>query len=453
MAQTGALSSLGLGSQGALSYDVIDKLRAADEKMMIEPIDKKLETVQKKQTELDTIVTLAASFKTAISDLSDSTLFAKRSATVTGDDISVSVQDGADVQSFDITVKQLAKPQIDESKGFASTSTALIAADDSDDTFTITTDGKDYTFDITAGSTTLEDLKDAINDGMSDSVTASILNVGGSDPYKLVLKSAQTGASHTMSYSYGSNDFLSFSSVQGAQNAAFTYNGIDVTRESNEIDDLVNGVTINLLKENSSGVNRVDITQDIEGIADEMSQMADAYNALISELDSATKYDATTKEAGLFQGENTITSLRREISDIVLSTDPSGHGLSDYGIDVTKDGVMTFDKSAFEEQLKSDPAAAETLFTDSDTGIFNRLDEYLASEATRSNSVLHNFDDYLGTSEDSLQEQRVRMVELLDARYGVMAAKFAAYDEMINQFNASFASLQQQILYETSQKS
>lgn len=38
----GSLSSLGLGSK-VLNYDVIDKLKDADEKALIAPLDKKME--------------------------------------------------------------------------------------------------------------------------------------------------------------------------------------------------------------------------------------------------------------------------------------------------------------------------------------------------------------------------------------------------------------------------
>lgn len=43
---TSSLSSLGLGSDGALSYDTIDKLRAVDEKAILNPIDTKMNLTQ-----------------------------------------------------------------------------------------------------------------------------------------------------------------------------------------------------------------------------------------------------------------------------------------------------------------------------------------------------------------------------------------------------------------------
>ena len=43
-----SISSLGLGSDGVLSYDIIDKLKAVDEKTQLDPIDAKLTTNKSK---------------------------------------------------------------------------------------------------------------------------------------------------------------------------------------------------------------------------------------------------------------------------------------------------------------------------------------------------------------------------------------------------------------------
>ena len=51
MAELGTLSSLGIGS-GVLNYDVIDKLKKADEKLMVEPLESKLDLLKKKESAL-----------------------------------------------------------------------------------------------------------------------------------------------------------------------------------------------------------------------------------------------------------------------------------------------------------------------------------------------------------------------------------------------------------------
>lgn len=68
---TSSLSSLGLGSDSVLSYDVIDSLRAVDETAQLDPIDEDLATNSTQQTDLDTLTTLASALQTAASALAD----------------------------------------------------------------------------------------------------------------------------------------------------------------------------------------------------------------------------------------------------------------------------------------------------------------------------------------------------------------------------------------------
>ncbi|MEA1917690.1 MAG: flagellar hook protein, partial [Campylobacterota bacterium] len=52
---------------------------------------------------------------------------------------------------------------------------------------------------------------------------------------------------------------------------------------------------------------------------------------------------------------------------------------------------------------------------------------------------------YLDNQDDTLAEDRLKAVKLLDSRYETMTQRFAAYDSMISQVNAQFASLNMQI--------
>ncbi|RUM55982.1 MAG: flagellar cap protein, partial [Nautilia sp.] len=119
MADFGALSSLGAGS-GVLTYDVIDKLKKADEAVMIDPFKKRLETTQKEEKNLTELLTQINLFKSSISDFKDGTIFAKRLADVNGSSVSAQVNPGVAVQTITMDVEQLAKNDIYQSKGFDS---------------------------------------------------------------------------------------------------------------------------------------------------------------------------------------------------------------------------------------------------------------------------------------------------------------------------------------------
>ncbi len=352
----GALSSLGLGSQGALSYDVIDKLKEADKAAVITPIDNKLEKLKTEKKDLSVITTLVAKLKSASSSLSDETLYLHRDTNVKGDSISATASAGVAVQDIKIDVKNLASRDIYESKGFDSQNASI---SDKDDTLTLTIDSNEYKIDITQ-SMTLSDLVDKINDETDGKIKASILNTGGDNPYKIVLKSAETGAKNKIEI--GDSDIadnLNFTQIgDGAQDAVFTYNGIEIQRSSNEVKDLVYGLTINLEK---TGESVVKIEQDKDKISDTIKDFVESYNELINNLNETIKYDDKTKQAGTFQGNNTIISIKSQINRALLSM-IDGKTMTDFGLKLNENGMLEFDKSKFDEKMAEDPSKVQEFF-------------------------------------------------------------------------------------------
>ena len=76
----GKINSLGVGS-GVLSHDVIDKLRDADERAMIKPIERKMGRNIEKQTTLEEIKTLIATSRASAKILGDYSTYLGREAT------------------------------------------------------------------------------------------------------------------------------------------------------------------------------------------------------------------------------------------------------------------------------------------------------------------------------------------------------------------------------------
>lgn len=366
---TGSLSSLGLGSDGVLSYDTIDKLRAVDETAQLDPIDTKLETNSTKQTDLSTITTLASTLKASTSALSDETSYLQRSTTVSNDAISITADAGTNVQDFTIRVEELAKQDVYQSTSYAEKTSTFASGND---TITLEFDGKSYDFSVTA-ATTLSDLADMINDKMDGKVTASLLNTGGTNPYRLILKSDSTGADNAITIQSGtSTDALGLTNVdnhlQTATDASFTFNGVSVTRSSNTIDDLMVGVNITLNKEQTATEStKVSITQDWSDVKEQLNSLVTSYNNLMSNLKTATSYNSETSTAGVFQGVSQLTSLSSTLRKQLLSIDEEGRSLMDYGISLNSSGLLEFTESTFTAKINSDPQDIQDYFSGSTT--------------------------------------------------------------------------------------
>ncbi|MBR2221552.1 MAG: flagellar filament capping protein FliD, partial [Campylobacter sp.] len=385
-------SQLGVGSGNILSWDTIDKLKEADTKALVKPLETKIQDNLTKQKDLTAITTLLSTFKANVSNLTSDNTYLRRDANATGSgSVSVTANAGVAEQNMSLSVQQLATHDSYQSKTFDLRNGTVF---DQDVSFGISIGGKDYVINADS-STTLEGLAEKINEATEGKVQAKILNVGGAagaESYRLVIQSAETGSDNAMSFyaitnttggnaSNTSNDStleaLGFyfdkanatgtnkdshgneiqrltlkkpddikdkgdnvgSQLDVAKDAKFKYNGIDITRSSNTVDDLILGVSLTLNKVDKEGEStNVNITQSTEGILEDIKAMVESYNSLINNINEATKYDSETGLAGTFQGVREITSITTELNKIINGVSKDGKSLTDFGITLTKDG-------------------------------------------------------------------------------------------------------------------
>ena len=221
-------------------------------------------------------------------------------------------------------------------------------------------------------TTKLSDLVSSINADatLNTKMTAHIVQFGTSD-YRMVL-TPKSGVSNSITITDAGAGLTagitstaavagSMGVIQDAKDANFTFDGISMSRSTNTVTDVSYGTTINLLKD--AGSANISITQDRAQISTEMEMMVKNYNSLIGQIDDMTKYDATAGKVGIFNGDNTIKNISREITKIITSSNSSGHSLPQYGISLDKKGVMTFDKAAFTTKLDADPTTTEAFFS------------------------------------------------------------------------------------------
>lgn len=225
-------------------------------------------------------------------------------------------------------------------------------------------------------TTSLQDLADNINADLTlnTKVTASIVKFGTNDQ-RMVLtqKDGTTSSPITLTDSVGGGLLPSITStstpaqtgsmsiIQDPQDAHFSFDGISMTRSSNTVTDISSGLTINLLKDNGSA--NISIVQNRDQITTEMESMVGSYNTLVKQLDDMTAYNAAEGKVGIFNGDNTIKNISREITKILTSFQSTGYSLPQYGISLDKTGVISFDKSAFTTKMNTDADAMENFFS------------------------------------------------------------------------------------------
>ena len=239
----------------------------------------------------------------------------------------------------------------------------------SDNSFTANSDRSDVTVELETGEGTLADLRDAVNSADMD-VTASILKTGSST-YALVLK-AREGAAHAMkivaSEDAGAAGLSNFAyttpnnSVQtiAASDASFELDGATITREKNEITDLIDGVTLTI-NSTTSSAETITGTYDAAMAEAAMQIMVDQINTIGTTLRDLSKRGNAGEEDAPLAGDAYVMMLRRQLRNYT-TTPITGFGdndiyLTDFGVTTNRDGTLSLDTDKFQKTFENDPDA------------------------------------------------------------------------------------------------
>jgi flagellar hook-associated protein 2 len=322
--------------------------------------------------------------------------------------------------------------------------------------FKITVNGTEYSMDVADG-TTVKDFVDALNNGNLKDSNGNSLSVKASfenGHIKFNLEAIGDISIDDANLLTDFNNYTEFNNsnrIQKADDADFKYNGVEIQRPSNKIEDLIPGVTINL---NSTGSSTVEINSNIDEIVKSIQKFVADYNKMISNLQSLTAFDKDSGNVGLFQGESEFTTLSSDfysdIFGVVLTdrgekTDRNGNKYTtnitftatDIGFDYNKTGMISFNADKFKESYNKNPDLVER-FT---TTAFTRLKTDFDTKITGDHSSLNLLNQELKDDEKNYEKRIEAMNKFLETKYEIMAKQFSAYDEMINEFNAKSQSL------------
>ncbi len=288
-----------------------------------------------------------------------------------------------------------------------------------------------------------------------------MLTIKGEDASgKASLKDLGLNAGIMQSYEASQDTLFMSKNLQKASDSEFTYNGVSITRPTNEVNDVISGVNITL--EQTTEPNKpaiISVSRDNQAIIDSLKEFVKAYNELIPKLDEDTRYDADTKIAGIFNGVGDIRTIRSSLNNVFsysVHTDNGVESLMKYGLSLDDKGVMSLDEAKLSSALNSNPKATQDFFYGSDSkdmggreihqeGIFSKFNQVIANLIDGGSAKLKIYEDSLDRDAKSLTKDKENAQELLKTRYNIMAERFAAYDSQISKANQKFNSVQMMI--------
>ena len=393
MTKTEILSNLGIGS-GINTTELIKALVDADTAPQKENLDNLEEKTKDKISTFGILKSNLLDFKNILKDIesqqeygfvgnsSDTTVATlTASGSKAGSDINSSLTVTTLASRHTLTGPSLASPSSTVGQRNITINFGTWSADPTaGGGQSFTSNGQSQISVSATASTTLTDLRDAINNAATDSdndgtkdVLASIIYDGSN--YMLMLKS-ESGASNEMkvtdshatpAYAYDTTDGAQLTQRVAGVNSAFTVDGISMSRTSNSVDDLFDGFTLDLKKTTSSAV-RISSSVDLDGVSDLLTGYVDTYNQVMLNLTAMGANDPVDPENdGVLIGDSTLREIRSELREMSSTAIKGYEGgpyyLSYLGVSTNRDGTLAFDKGQMETQFKSKPETVRAFFT------------------------------------------------------------------------------------------
>ncbi len=356
--------------------------------------------------------------------------------------VTATAKSSAIAGTHSIQVSQIAKADTLISSTLLAGETSIVDSEGvGSKTFSISINGNltNINVDIAEGDTNksiLAKIANAVNNS-SAKVKASVISTTSTES-RLVFTSRETGSSNAINLSNSEGTLLNriglseqilqsrtanthtaggyLHSSVSQLNAGFSFNGLNIIREKNTVDDILDGVTFDLKSTQNSGDQPViiEILLDKEKIKTNLSRFVDDYNAVLKFINSKTSVDSSSGVRQILAGDTAFMNLKIKLRSILgakINNVVPGNPelLSQIGFEVNPDGTLFLkDVAVLEDALSQDSNSLNFLFT-SGEGIAHQIKMLLESFVS-TGGILDKANDGANLQSKSITE-RIKQTE------------------------------------------
>ena len=182
-----------------------------------------------------------------------------------------------------------------------------------------------------------------------------------------------SASSETVAYTGGSavGDLDFSNNLMTAADASFSVNGVSVSRATNEVSDLYDGLTLQLSQTTTPGTPvTVVISRNTEQIKSNILDLIETYNAAISDINILMGERSDDEEdiySGSLAGDSFVRRLKDQLRTMLSGTSSTpGDGLStlrEIGLSFDLTGVASVNQDTLETALSENLADVRTVFS------------------------------------------------------------------------------------------
>ena len=355
------------------------------------------------------------------------------------DRVVVTSSGAATAGNFAMTVTNLAKNETSQSQTYATADAGVVGAG---------------TLDLTVGSEALVSIAYDATDSLyeiaeritnSDAkATASVL-FDGTD-YRIMVTSDESGIANGITFGESGDALgltLGTAELIPPEDAAFTINGVAVTRPSNEVTDVITGVNLQLvgLTQVGEADTNIQVTQDTAGTKTKLQEFVDSYNKVVDVVNKELTYSGTTKDGSSLFGDSTLRQLQRTLGTNISTNYTNGSqqtSLGLLGIEMDNTGKLTIDSTKLDATLSSDPRAIDNIFAGDggNDGVAKVLQDMVETYTQSSTGLLSSKTESLNSRIKVFDTQIERIEQSATALSEQLNRQFAALEQAMAQLNS-----------------
>ena len=371
-----------------------------------------------------------------------------RAFTATSSDetrIKVTGSGAAQPAQLAIRVSSLARAQTSVSSLFPSSDGAIPMVPGAGQLGIQVGDGEPVMIEFTSLDT-LDVVARTINEQV-EGVHAEVIKTGPGG-YQLAISSDEGGAANALTFTEGGTSlgFLAPDSVKvTAQDAAFTLNGIPITRTTNTVSDAISGLTFELRSVHAvtNPDTNISVATDPAGVEAKVKTLVNAFNGLADMVSGQLTYNGVARGQDSLFGDSTVRALQRSLSDLATRSYPHGEGdvsLGQLGISLGRDGRLSIDSAKLAKAMSEDPKALEHLIA-GESGIAVAVNA-LVTQYTRAGDGFLSAKTGSLTREMSDFDLQIERIETRASRVGdQLRAQFKTLESLMSRFQSQQAAL------------
>ena len=208
-----------------------------------------------------------------------------------------------------------------------------------------------------------------------DGISATTVDTTGEgSSYSIIVTSDETGADNGFRITGDNSRFVTptlpdasattnkFSQL--ASDATFTLDGVQVTRESNSVTDLIDGATIEIKSDFDTSAS-IGVSRSETNVLSTVNSVIDALNEFKAEIDRLTFIDLEGDENGPLAMDPAVNVIKSDFKKLAIEP-INGYGeksiyFSQLGIKTDSNGDYFLDESVFEKTFSTNPEYFQAL--------------------------------------------------------------------------------------------